>query len=56
MGEPRNKFDIQAIQASWQALDAKAHLRPIHDEKAMNVCWHQSSKRGQHRIHFHSCL
>jgi len=26
------KFDIDAIQASWQALDAMAHLRPIHDE------------------------
>lgn len=27
------EFDIHAIQVSWQALDAKAHLRPIHDEK-----------------------
>ena len=27
------QFDIQAIQASWQAFDAKAHLRPIHNEK-----------------------
>jgi len=34
MGAPHNKFDIQAIQASWQALDAKAHLRPIHDKKS----------------------
>jgi len=34
MGAPHYKFDIQAIQASWQALDAKAHLRPIHDEKS----------------------
>lgn len=34
MGAPHNKFDIQAIQASWQALEAKAHLRPVHDEKS----------------------
>jgi len=34
MGAPHKQFDIQAIQASWQALDAKAHLRPIHDEKS----------------------
>jgi hypothetical protein len=27
------QFDIQAIQTSWQAFDAKAHLRPIHNEK-----------------------
>jgi HTH-type transcriptional regulator / antitoxin HigA len=33
MGAPHNKFDIQAIQASWQALEAKAHLRPIQDKK-----------------------
>ena len=26
------KFDINAIQASWQIFDAMAHLRPIHDE------------------------
>jgi HTH-type transcriptional regulator/antitoxin HigA len=25
-------FDIPAIQASWQALDAAAHLRPVHSE------------------------
>ena len=29
-----NQFDITAIQASWQALDAIAHLRPIHDKKS----------------------
>ena len=28
------QFDIQAIQASWQAFDAMAHLRPIHHEAA----------------------
>ncbi len=27
-----DKFDIQAIQTSWQAFDAMAHLRPIHNE------------------------
>ena len=27
------QFDIRAIQASWQAFDAMAHLRPIHDEE-----------------------
>lgn len=27
------QFDIQAIQSAWQAFDAMAHLRPIHDEK-----------------------
>lgn len=26
------QFDIGAIQTSWQAFDAVAHLRPIHDE------------------------
>ena len=25
-------FDIPAIQASWQAFDSMAHLRPIHSE------------------------
>jgi len=34
MRTAHNQFDIQAIQASWQAFDAKAHLRPIHDEKS----------------------
>ncbi len=28
------QIDIQAIQASWQAFDAVAHLRPIHNEDA----------------------
>lgn len=27
-----DKFDIKAIQTSWQAFDAMAHLRPIHNE------------------------
>ncbi|MDP2784772.1 MAG: helix-turn-helix domain-containing protein [Sulfurimicrobium sp.] len=26
------QLDICALQASWQAFDAMAHLRPIHDE------------------------
>lgn len=34
MRTAHNQFDIKAIQASWQALDAKAHLRPVHDEKS----------------------
>lgn len=32
MRTAHNQFDILAIQASWLAFDAKAHLRPIHDE------------------------
>ncbi len=28
------QFDIRAIQSSWQAFDAMAHLRPIHDEES----------------------
>ena len=28
------QFDISAIQASWQAFDAMAHLRTIHDEES----------------------
>jgi HTH-type transcriptional regulator/antitoxin HigA len=28
----QNPFDIRAIQSSWVAFDAMAHLRPIHDE------------------------
>ena len=27
------KFNIKAIQSSWQKLDAIAHLRPIHNEE-----------------------
>ena len=27
-----DKFDIQAIQTSWQAFDELAHLHPIHNE------------------------
>ena len=30
----RTQLDIQAIQASWRAFDAAAHLRPIHDEES----------------------
>jgi HTH-type transcriptional regulator/antitoxin HigA len=26
------QLDIQALQASWQAFDTMAHLRPIHNE------------------------
>lgn len=26
------QFDIPAIQASWQAFDSMAHLRPVHSE------------------------
>ena len=32
MHTAHTQFDIPAIQASWQAFDAMAHLRPIHDE------------------------
>ena len=28
------QFDIRAIQISWQAFDAMAHLRPIHNAKS----------------------
>ena len=28
----QNPFDIRAIQSSWVAFAAMAHLRPIHDE------------------------
>jgi len=28
------QFDIAAVQASWQAFDAMAHLRPVHDEES----------------------
>ena len=34
MSAIRTQFDIQAIQTSWQAFDALAHLRPIHDKKS----------------------
>ena len=33
MHTAHTQFDIRAIQASWQAFDAMAHLRPIHDEE-----------------------
>ena len=32
MRAAHTQFDIRAIQASWQAFDAMAHLRPIHNE------------------------
>jgi HTH-type transcriptional regulator / antitoxin HigA len=28
----KSKLDIKAVQKSWQAFDAVAHLRPIHNE------------------------
>lgn len=34
MRAAHTQFDIQAIQTSWQAFDAMAHLRPIHDEES----------------------
>lgn len=34
MHTANTRYDIRAIQASWQALDAMAHLRPIHDEES----------------------
>ena len=33
MGTVDTQFDIGAIQASWQAFDAMAHLRPIHADE-----------------------
>ncbi|MGA8148074.1 MAG: helix-turn-helix domain-containing protein [Gallionellaceae bacterium] len=33
MRAAHTQFDIRAIQSSWQAFDAMAHLRPIHDEE-----------------------
>ncbi len=32
MQTAQSQFDIRAIQASWQAFDTMAHLRPIHNE------------------------
>ena len=32
MRAAHTQFDISAIQASWQAFDAMAHLRPIHTD------------------------
>jgi HTH-type transcriptional regulator/antitoxin HigA len=32
MRAAHTQFDISAIQASWQAFDTIAHLRPIHSE------------------------
>lgn len=32
MQAAQTQFDIGAIQSSWAAFDAMAHLRPIHDE------------------------
>jgi HTH-type transcriptional regulator/antitoxin HigA len=34
MRAAHTQFDIRAIQKSWQAFDAMAHLRPIQDEKS----------------------
>lgn len=34
MRATHTQFDIRAIQKSWQAFDAMAHLRPIQDEKS----------------------
>lgn len=34
MQATQTPFDIVAIQSAWAAFDAKAHLRPIHDEAA----------------------
>ena len=34
MRTAHTQFDIGAIQASWQAFDATAHLRPIHNAKS----------------------
>jgi HTH-type transcriptional regulator/antitoxin HigA len=33
MRATHTQFDIRAIQASWQAFDEMAHLRPIQNEK-----------------------
>ena len=33
MRAAHTEFDIRAIQLSWQAFDAVAHLRPIHSDK-----------------------
>lgn len=30
--QAKKPFDISALQASWQAFDTLAHLRPIHSE------------------------
>jgi HTH-type transcriptional regulator / antitoxin HigA len=32
MQTAQTQFNIQNLQASWQAFDAMAHLRPIHSE------------------------
>lgn len=32
MHASHTQFDIKAIQTSWQAFDAMAHLRPIHSK------------------------
>ncbi len=36
MRATHTQFNIRAIQASWQAFDAMAHLRPIHNEASYN--------------------
>ena len=30
--KPPKSLDVRALQASWQAFDTVAHLRPIHSE------------------------
>ncbi len=32
MHKAHTQFNIQAIETSWQAFDATAHLRPVHNE------------------------
>jgi HTH-type transcriptional regulator / antitoxin HigA len=32
MQAARTRFDIRALQASWQTFDTVAHLRPVRDE------------------------
>jgi HTH-type transcriptional regulator/antitoxin HigA len=36
MHTTHTQFDLQAIQSSWQAFDAMAHLRPIHDDESFD--------------------
>ncbi len=31
------QLDIRALQASWQAFDTLAHLRPIHNERGVRA-------------------
>jgi HTH-type transcriptional regulator/antitoxin HigA len=36
MRTAQTQIDMGALQASWQAFDTMAHLRPIHNEAAYN--------------------